>query len=105
MKLKPIVLAVSIFGLTYGSASVADGGAAFVAGSILGAIVGHGSHHHYAHHHDHGHHHGHHGHDHSGYHAAQHRCANRYRSYSYHTDTYVTYGGDVRTCRYVRPWI
>lgn len=38
------------------------------------------------------------------YRNAQDRCARRYRSYSYRTDTYVTYSGYEKLCPYVRPW-
>ena len=38
------------------------------------------------------------------YQAAQDRCARKYRSYSYRTDTFVTYSGYEKLCPYVRPW-
>jgi len=38
------------------------------------------------------------------YSAAQNRCARRYRSYNYRTDTFVTYSGYKKLCPYVRPW-
>lgn len=37
------------------------------------------------------------------YRAAQDRCARRYRSYSYRTDTYTTYSGQKKLCPYIRP--
>ena len=39
-----------------------------------------------------------------GYQGAKRRCANRYRSYSWRTDTFVTYGGVEKLCPYVRPY-
>ena len=41
---------------------------------------------------------------HTGYWAAQDRCARRYRSYSYRTDTFITYSGYEKLCPYIRPW-
>ena len=40
----------------------------------------------------------------SRYIAAKRRCANRYRSYDWDSDTYTTYGGRKKVCRYVRHW-
>ena len=37
-----------------------------------------------------------------GYRRAQDRCADRFNSYSYRTDTYVTHGGVEKLCPYLR---
>lgn len=134
MKAKSLVIAASVIGMTLSGASVANVAApgfeapplkaiqlaendqpkpiqlaakgrhkAFIAGALVGGLVGHavtknraqrgyyrdapprrrsaGS-----------------------YQAAQDRCARRYRSYSYRTDTFVTYSGYEKLCPYVRPW-
>ncbi|MBU0500366.1 MAG: BA14K family protein [Gammaproteobacteria bacterium] len=39
-----------------------------------------------------------------GYHNAKRRCADRYNSYSWKTDTFITYGGYEKLCPYVRPY-
>lgn len=39
-----------------------------------------------------------------GYPAAKRRCASEYRSYDWKSDTFVTYGGVVKLCPYVRPY-
>lgn len=39
-----------------------------------------------------------------GYRAAKRDCADRYRSYDWGSDTFVTYGGVEKLCPYVRPY-
>ncbi len=74
---------------------------AFVAGALTGAILTNAAqseprhHHHYRDHDNYG----------GGYRAAKRRCAARYNSYDWESDTIVTHDGRVRTCRYVRPYL
>ncbi|MEO5342740.1 MAG: BA14K family protein [Gammaproteobacteria bacterium SHHR-1] len=39
-----------------------------------------------------------------GYKSAKRRCDRDYRSYDWESDTFVTYGGVVKLCPYVRPY-
>lgn len=39
-----------------------------------------------------------------GYQAAKNRCARKYRSYNWRSDTFVTYSGVRKLCPYVRPY-
>jgi hypothetical protein len=41
----------------------------------------------------------------SGYNKAMRRCARKYRSFDWESGTYVTYGGKVRLCPYLRPYV
>ncbi|KUO53908.1 MAG: hypothetical protein APF80_17110 [Alphaproteobacteria bacterium BRH_c36] len=41
----------------------------------------------------------------SAFQAAMRRCARDYRSFDWETGTYVTYGGDIRLCPYLRPYL
>lgn len=38
------------------------------------------------------------------YRAAKRRCDDKYRSYDWDSDTFVTYGGKVKLCPYVKPY-
>jgi hypothetical protein len=73
---------------------------AFVAGLLSGAVLSHAHSNHRApvHHHHHESYRG-------GYRSAKRRCAARYRSYDWDSDTIVTHSGRVRTCKYVRPYL
>jgi hypothetical protein len=71
---------------------------AFVAGLLSGAVLSHAAH---SSHREPAYHGGYRG----GYRSAKRRCAARYRSYDWDSDTIVTHSGRVRTCKYVRPYL
>ncbi len=101
------IIASAVLAASLAAAPIAEArhgrNTAFVAGALTGAILSNAARaddRHYRRSHRH-----HRRHYRGGYRAAKRRCAARYRSYDWDSDTYVDYDGRVRTCRYVRPYL